>query len=149
MASVEGYSQLQARLHAITSPRLMNRLGLEVVREGKLLVHRKTGNTGRTIHISATTATSVTISAGGAAVYLERGTRAHVITPKAAMALRWAASSGGSRLTGSPRVGAAVIFAKVVHHPGTKPYPFLMPAARSVVAKFGLGPIVDQWNSAA
>lgn len=152
MAELKGYAQLQARLHAIGgrgNGALMRQLGLQAVREQKLLVRRKTGQTGRTIHIAAVTPTSVTTVAGGAAVYLEHGTRPHEITPRAARALRFAASPAGRRLSGAPRVGAAVVFAKRVHHPGSKPYPFMIPGAKLAIRKTGVGTIVDTWNKAA
>lgn len=152
MAELKGYAQLQARLHAIGGQGdagLMRQLGTAAVREEKLLVHRKTGMTGRSIHVASATPKSVTVVAGFAAPFLEFGTRPHEITPNAAKALRWAASPSGARLTGTPRVGAAVVFAKRVHHPGTKPYPFMVPGAKIALGKVGLSTIVDLWNGAA
>jgi len=145
-----GVTALQRRLAAISGPNAMQRwhqvIGNAAVREQKLLVHRKTGNTGRSIHLASATAQAATTDAGGAAVYLEFGTRPHTITPKAAKALRFAASPGGARLSGSPRVGASVVFARVVHHPGTKPYPFMLPGAVAAVQAAGIDPIIDEWN---
>ncbi len=154
MATVTGVPQLQARLHALNSPAgLTKMLGLATVREAKLLVHRKTGMTGRSIHVSKTTATSVTVEAGYGAVFLEEGTRPHVIRPKAKMALRWAGSSSkGKRLTGRPssakgnKIGWR--FAKIVHHPGTRPHPFLLPAAKMAAEKEGSDAIISLWNNA-
>lgn len=155
MADLTGYTELKRRFAAIgmngrTAP-FMRALGLAAVREQKLLVHRKTGNTGRTIKVEAVSDTSVTTSAGGAAVYLELGTRAHEITPKARMALRFAPGAGGARLSGRPRAGAAVVFAKRVHHPGSKAYPFMVPGAQKALANADntIGPLVDRWNGAA
>jgi len=146
-----GETALMRRLAAISGPMAMQRwhqlVGTAAVREQKLLVHRKTGNTGRSIHLESATAQGATTEAGGAGVYLEFGTRPHTITPKAAQALRFAASPGGARLTGSPRAGAPVVFAKVVHHPGTKPYPFMLPGAVAAVQAAGLTPIIDAWNT--
>jgi HK97 gp10 family phage protein len=45
------------------------------------------------------------------AVYVERGTRPHIIRPRSARALRF-------------MVGGETVFAKKVKHPGTKPQPF-------------------------
>lgn len=154
MDSVRGYSQLKHRFAAISSKpstrQFMQALGLSAVREQKLRVRRKTGNTGRTIRVEQLTDTSVVTSAGGAAVFLEEGTRPHTITPRAAKALRFAASAAGRRLSGTPKVGAAVVFARVVHHPGTKPYPFMKPGAEAAVASSGtLGVIIKRWNDAA
>lgn len=154
MAELQGYTELRRRFEAIgmggrTEP-FMRALGLAAVREQKLLVHRKTGTTGRTIKVASVSATQVVTSAAAAAVYLELGTRPHVITPKAAKALRWAASPAGARLTGSPRSGAAVIFAKRVHHPGSKAYPFMLPGAKKALEQTdAIGAIVDRWNGAA
>lgn len=149
MANVTGVPQLQARLKAIGGASLPKLLGLATVREAKFLVHRKTGTTGRSIRVTAQTEHSVTVSAGFGAVFLEEGTRPHEITPRAARALRWAASPAGRRLSGSPRIGAAVVFATRVHHPGSKPYPFLVPGAKRAVASEGAKAIITAWNSAA
>lgn len=52
------------------------------------------------------------------------GTRPHTIRPRNAQALRF-------------RVGNRVVFARVVHHPGTRPRPFLDRALREVAAPRG------------
>jgi len=49
------------------------------------------------------------------ALFVEFGTRPHEIRPKRRSSLRWATDEG-------------VFFAKLVHHPGSKPYPFFRPA---------------------
>jgi hypothetical protein len=148
MASVIGVPQLQHRLQAIGSAQgLPKQLGLMTVREAKLLVHRKTGMTGRSIHVASTTPRSVTVSAGYGAVFLEHGTRPHIITPNVARVLAW---GGGRRLTGSLRSGAKPeFFAMLVHHPGSRPYPFLVPGAKIAVQKTGVDAIVQLWNRAA
>jgi hypothetical protein len=146
-----GLSELQKRLFAISGPGMLNGqmtfIGLAAVRNQKLLVHRKTGNTGRSIHLNQPVTNGVAVTeAGGAAAFLEFGTRPHIITPKAKKALRFAASPGGARLTGSPRIGAAVVFARVVHHPGTRPYPFMLPGAVTAVQETGLDYIIGRWD---
>ena len=150
-----GKQQLEARLRALASPELgekvLTRLGLSTVREAKLLVRRRTGNLGRSIHIASKSATSVVVVASASyAADVEFGTRPHTITPKAKKALRFAASPGGARLSGTPRKGAAVVFAKVVHHPGTRPYPFLLPGAKAAAKSSDLDvAVVETWNSGA
>lgn len=52
------------------------------------------------------------------AVYVEYGTPPHIIRPKTAKALAWKGGNGMS-------------FAKVVHHPGTQPQPFIRNAIRT------------------
>lgn len=53
------------------------------------------------------------------AVYVEYGTRAHMIRPVRASALRF-------------EVEGEVVFAKLVRHPGTKPQPFVRETAEEV-----------------
>jgi hypothetical protein len=50
------------------------------------------------------------------AIFVEQGTKPHTITAKSGKALRWTGPDG------------AVHLAKSVHHPGTKPHPFMGPA---------------------
>lgn len=52
------------------------------------------------------------------------GTRPHIIRPRQAQALRFV-------------IGGRVVFAKVVHHPGTRARPFLDDALRQVAASRG------------
>lgn len=56
--------------------------------------------------------------------YVNDGTRPHIIRPKNKQVLRF-------------RVGGQVVFAKVVHHPGTRAQPFLDRALREVAAQRG------------
>jgi len=53
------------------------------------------------------------------AVYVEFGTAPHIIRPKNKKALSWTSGKGG---------GGERFFAKVVHHPGTAPQPFIRTA---------------------
>lgn len=147
---IVGLSQLDARLDALKNlggRAEMGRLAVSAVREEKLLVHRKTGFTARTISAVDVTNTGFSTVAHGAAPYLEFGTRPHIIRPKSAQALRWA-SGGNARLSGAPRSGAPVHFAKVVHHPGTKPYPFMVPGITKALQALG-DVVVRLWNAAA
>ena len=150
-----GQAALERRLAAIASARtpqaLLRSLAVLVVQNAKVAVPRRTGNLARSIQVGQASATSATVVAGASyAAFVELGTRPHEITPAAKSALRFAASAGGARLSGSPRKGAAVVFAKRVHHPGTKPHPFMLPAARKAVADAHLDDvIVGLWNGAA
>ena len=112
------------------------------------LPHQKTGTTSRSIHVSSVTSSSVTTQAAAAARWLEFGTKAHIIRPKVAKVLAW---GGPRRLTGSLRKGAsATNFATIVHHPGSRPYPFMIPGAKLAISKAGLADmVVKAWNGAA
>lgn len=52
------------------------------------------------------------------------GTRPHIIRPRSSKVLRF-------------KVGGRTVYARVVHHPGTKPRPFLDRALREVAAARG------------
>lgn len=58
------------------------------------------------------------------AVYVHDGTRAHIIRPRNARVLRFT-------------VGGQVVYARVVHHPGTRPRPFLDRALREICGPRG------------
>lgn len=155
MTEIIGISQLEARLARLASPSLATgitgRLGLSTVREAKILVPRKTGNLGRSIHVASTTATTSIVAASAQyAPYVEYGTRPHIITPKAKKALAWASGAAGGqfrRLSGAARVGAPMIFARIVHHPGTRAQPFLIEGAKVAVSKSDLKDVVvEAWN---
>ena len=159
MAEMTGYGALIKRLNAVGSTQatqgLMRKVALAAVREQKLLVPRKTGNLGRTIHVGAVTATTAqTVASANYAAYVEYGTGPHEITPNAAKALRWVAKGYATRLSGTAtkatqRAGGYA-FAKRVHHPGTRAHPFMLLGARTAIAKSPLAnAIVAAWNDAA
>ena len=72
--------------------------------------------------------------------YVEEGTRAHDIWPKAAhgtrkahlrsgQSARDASDIGTHRIALRWYVGSRPVFARMVHHRGSKPYPFMQPAS--------------------
>ena len=164
-----GETALQRRLAALSGPNAMvnwhKLVGLAAVREQKLLVHRKTGNTGRSIHLDSATAQKAITQAGGAAAFLEFGTRPHDIKPNAKKALFFSSQKATTarfgaganltyRLSGAlsaasvRKYGAgAFVYAMIVHHPGTQPYPFMLPGAVAGVQQAGVNPFVEAWNS--
>lgn len=152
MSDIEGMDDLQRRLDAIKDTKtLLGQIGLRAVARAKELVPRKTGNLGRTIRLGQVTDNDAQILAGGQngvgyAAAVEYGTRPHEIVPRYKKALAW---GGNRRLSGSLRSGSkSTFFAKRVRHPGTQPYPFLMPAAKEVAEQFP-ELIIRAWNEAA
>lgn len=151
--TIEGMTDLQKRLTALGDTRkMLGQLGLMAVAKAKLLVPRKSGNLGRTIRLGQVTTTEAQIIAGGQlgvgyAQSVEYGTGPHEIVPRYKQALAW---GGERRLSGNLRSGSkATMFAKRVHHPGTKAKPYLRPAAEEVVRESGLGILIKAWNDAA
>lgn len=160
MARLEGADQLHARLRALQGQghgvTVLKTLALATVREAKLLAPRKTGILGRSIRVGDVTETHAQVIAGVYyAPYVEFGTGAHDITPNAKKALAWAPGPAGGparRLSGATRKNyqGPMVFAKRVHHPGTKAQPFLERGAQTAVEKAGLTDvIVKVWNEAA
>jgi hypothetical protein len=153
--TLQGAAGLQKRLEAIRSAQgnraMMQGLGRAVASNAIKRVHRRTGTLARSIKVEAVGASYVRIEAqSGHAAAEEFGTRPHIIRPRRARALRFAASAAGQRLTGSPRRGAAVVFARFVRHPGTPAHPYMGPAARDTIRDSGLtlDHIVQRWNDA-
>jgi hypothetical protein len=151
---LQGGRQLEARLRALgQAPQgMLRQVGIEAVAQAKVRVPRQTGNLGRTIRIGSISPQHVEVRAGGQlnvgyAAAVELGSRPHIIRPKRRKVLAW----GGARtLAGNLRVGAkATNFARVVHHPGTKAQPFLIPGFRDALRIVGLDFLVDRWNQAA
>ena len=135
------------RLRALgeTQP-VLRTLQIDTVAEAKLLVPRRTGHLGRSIVPGTLTPTHAQVEARTPyAVYVERGTRPHIIRPRKAKALAW---GGVRRLSGALARGSAPThFAKIVHHPGTRPHPYLLPGAVKAVGHIK-DALVRVWNSA-
>lgn len=148
MSSVQGVDDLIRRLHAIGEPQPVLRAAqIKTVSEAQKLVHRKTGFLQRNIRPGSISATSAKVEARAPyAAPLELGAKPHIIRPKKAKVLAW---GGGRRLTGRLRSGERPThFARLVHHPGNKPYPYLIPGAKKAVADLK-DIIVKLWNSGA
>jgi len=154
-AQIIGIKQLRARLDAVkTNKGALRLVAQQGVKEAKFLVPRKTANLARTIRVGTVTDTTATVVAGGTtkvgyAIYVERGTRPHVIRSKpGGPPLSW----GGKRtLAGGLRKGSKPTnFARSVRHPGTRAQPYLVPGVRRALQKAGLKKaIVKAWDEAA
>lgn len=153
MSSLEGVPALNRRLKAITETRgLLRTIQIDAVAEAKKLVPRKTGHLGRTIGPGGLGNDFAIVHAtAGYAAFVELGTKPHVIRPRSKKVLAW--STGGRRLSGRPtsaaRRSGAMAFARKVNHPGTKPKPYLVPAAKLALGRVGVRRIIESWNRAA
>ena len=154
---MQGYGALIKRLNAVGGTPamrgLLTKVATAAIAEQKSRAPKKTGNLRRSIHLGPVSETSArTIASANYAAYVEYGTAPHEITPNAKKALRW--STGKLRLSGNPTKAAqragAYAFAKVVHHPGTSPHPFMLEGAKAAIAKSPLAnAIIAAWNEAA
>lgn len=156
MTAVRGSIELQRRFKAIADTAgMMKAIGDDAVLEAKRdyrRKHTKTGVTQRSIRLARFSKARALIEAGGAAGFIERGTKPHLIRARRQRALRFAiGGSSVQRLTGTPRRGADVVFARSVQHPGTSPSPILVPAVERVLERKGIPRkyIVTRWDGAA
>jgi hypothetical protein len=167
MAHVDGTADLLRRLAAVgrTPDHLLDHWVPMTVKFAKQNIspHNKTKMTSRSIVPGRRSKHEAEVKASGAAVFLEEGTRPHEIKPRNGKVLAWpakgtkrtlsgrAARSGSAfnRKAGKFRKGAFV-YARAVHHPGTKPSPFLMPAAEEALENYKWDAMVAKdWNGAA
>lgn len=152
MADVKGVRELRARIKAIGDTRgFLNEMAATGIREIKLETPRKTGNLSRNNTVGNLSKSGVTfVNRANYAGFVHQGTRAHDIRPRRAKALRFAASAGSARLTGSPRTGSSVRFARRVRHPGTRSNPFMVRGLTNALRKFGFAEqMIKVWNRAA
>ena len=148
MADLKGYEQLQRRLHAIGKTQAeLQVMQIATVAEAKRTVRRKTGHLSRSIVPGALSETHAVVEARTPyAATIEFGSKPHIIRPVKAKVLAW---GGTRRLSGTLASGSSPThFAMLVHHPGTRPYPYLLPAAKKAVGK-AKDVIVKLWNDAA
>jgi hypothetical protein len=91
------------------------------VRTGRL----RAGNQMRVDAPSGWSVQGQVFNATGYAAAVHQGTRPHLIRPRNAQALRFEGAGGG------------IVFAAVVHHPGTRPRPFLVEGAQIAAVRNG------------
>lgn len=129
--------------------RLAMRVSLRAIQTRARAEHRfrtHTGNLERSVttqlvsnwpvvgRIKLDSAITKTTDGGSYGGYMHDGTKPHDIKPRDKRALRWVGKSG-------------FVFAKVVHHPGTKADPFLYEAAEN--ERININAIFDRYTSEA
>jgi hypothetical protein len=116
-------------INATAAQRLANRSsGPQVARKtalvaqhARILAPGSMKNTIRSIGGTGPAPIGIVVCDHPAALFVLKGTNAHDIRPKTKAALAFV-----------PRGGKNKVFAKLVHHPGTKENNFLMKALRSI-----------------
>jgi HK97 gp10 family phage protein len=107
----------------------LDRAARQVMNRAKILAPVDTGRLRASIRVEARRTLGLrTVYTIGSDVYyapyVNDGTRPHTIRPRRGKALRFT-------------IGGRVVYARVVHHPGTRPRPFLDRALREVAAQDG------------
>jgi len=157
---MKGVPQLERRLQAVAQVAKNARPILQAwqtrtVAYAKVYAPKRSGHLKQTIHAGSLNEhmAQVEVSAVYAAAH-EFGSglygpnhAMYVIKPVKG---KWLAWGGARRLTGTLRSGEKPdTFARIVHHPGIKPHPFLVPAAQKAQEEVGVAGIVTAWNNAA
>lgn len=138
--ALQGARQLRSRLDAFN--KVFHPVGEEwgerAVELAQSRVAVDTGETRASIRRSNNPlSTKSSVEAGGAAVFLETGTRPHPITPVRVGVLRFSKN-------GQP------MFRRRTNHPGIQQQPFFYDSASEAVQKVDiLGNLIDLWNRAA
>lgn len=157
MENVKGMRSLRRRLDAVGKLVDDETLGdwqIRTVAHAKTRhrPNKKTGMTSASIQPGRKGRGEAEVEAGGAAVFLEYGTKPHTIVPRSGRVLVWARDGRNRRLSGAARKGTKsgdLVFARKVSHPGTKPYPFLIPGAEQARDEvFDADAVVKRWNKA-
>jgi len=104
----------------------LKKLGEQVAGEARTRSPVKTGKLKSSISVGERSAgrngTAIEVSANTLyALYVNQGTKPHVIMPKKARMLRFPTKAGD------------IVFANKVNHPGTKAHPFMLDALRAVI----------------
>lgn len=149
-ATLRGRRELEARFRAIgDTSKLLRKFAPAALAEIKRETPRRTGNLSRNNAVASVTDTEVRFSnRANYAAPVHEGSRPHTIVPTRRKALRFA-PGGGSTLSGRPRRGAAVVFARRVRHPGNRGNPFMVNGIRTAMERFGFARgIVDAWDEA-
>lgn len=148
---LKGRKQLEARFRAIgDTSKLLRKFAPAGLGEIKRETPFRTRNLSRNNDIASISDSEIRyVNRAAYAAPVHEGSKPHDIRPRRRKALRFAPGAGAT-LTGRPRRGAQVVFAKRVRHPGNKPNPFMLRGLRNAIEKFSFGrAIVERWNGAA
>ena len=137
--ALKGSPELRARLKAIKLAfKPLGKSWAESTRdEAKRRIRKRTGLTAASIRVRNATQRKATVVGSFKVNFIDAGTREHVITPRRVTRLKF--ESGGR-----------TIFARRVHHPRTRAYPFKRAAALEGLRENPMAQaVIDEWNRAA
>lgn len=136
---LRGGRELRARLAAMERAKrpVTRRWSTETARAMRPLVPVKTGALRRSIQPGRASENEGTVVANRTAFFIDKGTRPHDIVPRKSGALAFKGKRG-------------TVFARKVHHRGSKAHPFRARAAREGLRRTNIPRLVtDAWNGAA
>lgn len=136
---IRGARELHARLRAIERARrpITRTWSTETAGAMRQMVPVRTGALRRSIHPGRVTEQDGAVLANSSAFFVDKGTKPHDITPRKADALVFKGRNG-------------TVFARKVHHRGSRARPFRVRAAREGLRRTHMDDlIVKAWNGAA
>jgi len=156
--TVKGFPELRARLSAAATagPQILGKWQYATVRQAHATAPSRTGRGRASIHASKLTDTRAEVRGAFWLIFMDRGTKAHVIEPQ-----KYSGSSrhypGGPPLKGwgnpmaiSDGKGAdGTVFGRKVHRRRMRRRPFLTKAAQDSLRAVGTSEIVKLWNRPA
>lgn len=138
--SLKGGPELKARLKALRLAfKPIGRTWADgTVDAAKPHIPELTGKTRRSVRVKNATQRKATVSAAFTAYFIDKGPKAHVISPKHANGLVFKGRGGQT------------IFTKKVNHPGYRGRPFRAAAAHESLRKNPMAQsLIKEWNEAA
>lgn len=137
--SLKGAPELRARLKAMRAvfKPLAKDIGAAAVPLLRAGIPVRTGRTRASVRVKNSSQRKMTIVANAPALWIDKGTKAHTVTPKRAKALRF--QSGGR-----------TIFSRKADQPRHAARPFAAKAMHEALRKKPLGDVLTKaWNDAA
>ena len=144
--TVKGFPELRARLSAVATagPQILGKWQYSTVQKARSTAPSRTGRGRASIHASKLTQTRAEVRGAFWLVFIDRGTKAHVIEPKGASG----SGRGGKGDTKALRFEyrGETVFARKVHRRRMRRRPFLTKAAQDSLRATGTGEIINLWN---
>ena len=139
MTTLRGGKELKARIKALklAFKPIGRTWGRETVSLSRSAVPVRTGRLRKSIRVRNATQKRTTVVAHFTAYFIDAGTKPHDIRPRKARRLVF-------------EVSGRTIFARKVHHRGTKARPFRVRAANEALRRTDVkAQLIDVWNEAA
>jgi len=147
--TVKGFPELRARLSAISTagPQILGKWQYSTVQNARTTAPSRSGRGRSSIHASNLTGTRAEVRGAFWLIFMDRGTKAHVIEPKGVSG----SGRGGKSNTKVLRFEykGETVFARKVNRRRMRRRPFLTKAAQDSLRAVGTSEIVNLWNRPA
>lgn len=143
---ISGFPELRARLSAVSTagPQILGKWQYSTVQKARTTAPSRSGRGRSSIHASKLTETRAEVRGAFWLIFMDRGTKAHVIEPKGISG----SGRGGKGTTKALRFEwkGETVFARKVNRRRMRRRPFLTKAAQDSLRATGTGEIINLWN---